>query len=291
MRHIREGVKNIARNGWMTLASILAVTTTLVLVGVFLALVFNLNEMAKSIESDVQISTLIDATAEEDDILELGEEIEQLAGVDTVQFSSNEEELEKLVQSMGDQGSSWELFEQDNPLNHVYIVQAEEPEQTEQIASEIGALSHVQEVNYGEEVVQQLFKFNNYARTIGLGLIVALVLTAVFLISNTIKITIMARSREIGIMKLVGATNGFIRWPFFVEGMILGALGSVVPIAVILAGYYYVENNATELLSFSFVEILPFNPFALQLSLVILIIGVVIGVLGSLNSVRRFLKV
>jgi len=291
MRHVREGFKNIARNGWMTLASILAVTTTLVLVGVFLALVLNLNEMAKNIESDVQISTLIDITAEEEDILELGEEIEQIPGVDMVQFSSNDEELEKLIDSMGDQGSSWELIEQDNPLNHVYIVQAEEPEQTEQIASQIESLNHVQEVNYGEEVVQQLFKFNNYARAIGLGLIVALVLTAVFLISNTIKITIMARSREIRIMKLVGATNGFIRWPFFVEGMLLGALGSIVPIAVILIGYYYVENNAAELLSFSFVELLPFNPFAFQLSLLILIIGVVIGILGSLNSVRRFLKV
>lgn len=291
MRHIREGFKNIIRNGWMTVASILAVTTTLVLVGVFLALVLNLNEMAKNIEGDVQINALIDVTAEEDEIIALGSEIEKISGVDTVQFSSNDEELQKLIDSMGEEGSSWELFEQDNPLNHVYIVQAEVPEQTAQIAAQIESLDYVQEVNYGEQVVQQLFKFNNYARAIGLTLIIALVLTAVFLISNTIKITIMARSEEIGIMKLVGATNGFIRWPFFVEGMLLGALGSIIPIAVILIGYYYVENNATELLSFSFVELLPFYPFALQLSLVILAIGVVIGVLGSVNSVRKFLKV
>lgn len=291
MRHIREGFKNIIRNGWMTVASILAVTTTLVLVGVFLALVLNLNEMAKNIEGDVQINALIDVTAEKDEIIALGSEIEKISGVDTVQFSSNDEELQKLIDSMGEEGSSWELFEQDNPLNHVYIVQAEVPEQTAQIAAQIESLDYVQEVNYGEQVVQQLFKFNNYARAIGLTLIIALVLTAVFLISNTIKITIMARSEEIGIMKLVGATNGFIRWPFFVEGMLLGALGSIIPIAVILIGYYYVENNATELLSFSFVELLPFYPFALQLSLVILAIGVVIGVLGSVNSVRKFLKV
>lgn len=291
MRHIREGFKNIIRNGWMTVASILAVTTTLVLVGVFLALVLNLNEMAKNIEGDVQINALIDVTAEEDEIIALGSEIEKISGVDTVQFSSNDEELQKLIDSMGEEGSSWELVEQDNPLNHVYIVQAEVPEQTAQIAAQIESLDYVQEVNYGEQVVQQLFKFNNYARAIGLTLIIALVLTAVFLISNTIKITIMARSEEIGIMKLVGATNGFIRWPFFVEGMLLGALGSIIPIAVILIGYYYVENNATELLSFSFVELLPFYPFALQLSLVILAIGVVIGVLGSVNSVRKFLKV
>jgi len=291
MRHVREGFKNIVRNGWMTIASVGAVTTTLILVGVFLALVLNLNEMAANIEDDVQINTLIDVTAEEDDIVELGDQIEKIAGVETVHFSSNDEELEKLIDSMGDQGSSWQLFEQDNPLNHVYIVKAEEPEQTEQIAKQIETLDYVQEVNFGEDVVHQLFKFNNYARAIGSVLIIALVLTAVFLISNTIKITIMARSREIGIMKLVGATNGFIRWPFFVEGMLLGALGSIIPILVILIGYYYLENNAAELLSFSFVELLPYNPFALQLSLLILVIGVVIGVLGSVMSVRKFLKV
>lgn len=291
MRHVREGFKNISRNGWMTVASIGAVTTTLLLVGVFLALVLNLNEMAKNIEDDVQINTLIDVTAEEEEILELGDQIEEISGVETVHFSSNDDELQKLVDSMGEQGSSWQLFEQDNPLSHVYIVHAAEPDQTEQIASQIEPLNNVQEVNYGEDVVHQLFEFNNYARAIGLGLIIALVLTAVFLISNTIKITIMARSREIGIMKLVGATNGFIRWPFFVEGMLLGALGSIIPIAVILTGYYYLENNADGLLSFSFVDLLPFNPFALQLSLLILIIGMVIGMLGSLNSVRKFLKI
>lgn len=291
MRHIREGFKNISRNGWMTVASIGAVTTTLLLVGVFLALVLNLNEMAKNIEDDVQINTLIDVTAEEEEILELGDQIEDISGVETVHFSSNNDELQKLIDSMGEQGNSWQLFEQDNPLSHVYIVRAAEPDQTEQIASQIEPLDNVQEVNYGEDVVHQLFEFNNYARAIGLGLIIALVLTAVFLISNTIKITIMARSREIGIMKLVGATNGFIRWPFFVEGMLLGALGSIIPIAVILTGYYYLENNADGLLSFSFVELLPFNPFALQLSLLILIIGMVIGMLGSLNSVRKFLKI
>jgi cell division transport system permease protein len=101
----------------------------------------------------------------------------------------------------------------------------------------------------------------------------------------------MARSREIGIMKLVGATNGFIRWPFFMEGMFLGILGSIIPIAGILAGYYYLENTLSERFSFNFVELLPFNPFAWQLSLIILIIGAGIGMWGSVMSVRKFLKV
>src|SRR5690625_806737 len=112
-----------------------------------------------------------------------------------------------------------------------------------------------------------------------------------FLISNTIKLTIMSRSTEIGIMKLVGATNAFIRWPFFIEGMLLGLLGSMIPVTVILIGYYYVYTNIKDKIKFSFIELLPFNPFAWQLSLVILAIGTLIGIWGSVMSIRKFLKV
>ncbi len=291
LRHVREGSKNIIRNGWMTVASIGAVTTTLILVAVFLALVLNLNEMANNIENDVQINTMIDLTATEDEIIELGGEIETIAGVESVAFSSNDDELQKLIESMGEEGESWKLFEQDNPLNHVYIVRAAVPEDTERIASEVETLNGVDSVVYGQDVVEQLFEFNKYARTIGLALVIALVFTAIFLISNTIKITIIARSTEIGIQKLVGATNGFIRWPFFIEGLLLGVLGSVIPIAVIMGGYYYLDTNFSETISFSFVELLPFDPFAWQLSLMVLAIGAIIGIWGSVMSVRKFLKV
>ncbi|WP_156288332.1 permease-like cell division protein FtsX [Oceanobacillus salinisoli] len=291
LRHIRVGSSNIIRNGWMTVASVGAVTTTLILVAVFLALMLNLNEMAKNIEDDVEIQTLIDLTADEEDVQNLGEQIEQISGVDTVLFSSNDDELNKLIEGMGEEGEAWKLLEQDNPLNHAFIVRAENPQDTEAIANQIEKFNHVDKVVFGQDVVEQLFKFNNYARMIGLALIIALVFTAIFLISNTIKITIMARSREIGIMKLVGATNWFIRWPFFVEGMLLGVLGSVIPIALIMVGYYYLDTTFSGTLSFSFVEILPYYPFAWQLSLMILAIGAVIGIWGSVMSIRKFLRV
>jgi len=292
LRHIREGMKNIFRNGWMTFASIAAVTTTLILVAVFLALVLNLDQMARNIEQDVQISTLIELTADEDQIVELGEEIEQIDGVAEVQFSSNDNELESLIDSMGDDGQAWVMLEQDNPLNHVYIVEADIPEETEAIANQISELDSVEDVLYGQEVVDRLFQFNNYARAIGMGLIIALVFTAIFLISNTIKITIIARSTEIGIQKLVGATNSFIRWPFFVEGALLGILGSITPMAVIVGGYYYIYHNLPGITNtFRFIDLLPFNPFAWQLSGMVLLIGAVIGVWGSVMSVRKFLKV
>ena len=291
LRHMNGGSRNIVRNGWMTIASIGAVTTTLILVAVFLAVMLNLNEMAKNIEDDVEINTLIERTATEEEVLDLGDQLEKINGVDTVTFSSNDDELEKFIESMGEEGKAWEMFEQDNPLNHVYIVQAKNPQETEKIATEIEKLSHVDKVVYGQDVVKDLFEFNNYARTIGLVLIIGLVFTAIFLISNTIKITIMARSKEIGIMKLVGATNGFIRWPFFIEGLLLGVLGSIIPILIILFGYSYLESLLVDAVNFNFVEILPFNPFAWQLSLIILSIGAVIGIWGSVMSIRKFLKV
>ena len=290
-RHFREGAKNIVRNGWMMIASVGAVTTTLLLVGAFLALMLNINEMAVQVEEDVEIKALIDLTADDETVTQLGEQIKQLDDVESVTFSSKDEELENLIEGMGEEGEAWQMFEQDNPLNHAYIVKTEHPEDTANVAEEIDSMEYIHEVNYGKEVVERLFNFNKYARNIGLILIAGLVLTAVFLISNTIKLTIMARSREIGIMKLVGATNGFIRWPFFVEGMLLGVLGSIIPITVLIVGYYFIYQNVSGQVTYNFVKLLPFNPFVWQLSLIILIIGIFIGIWGSVMSVRKFLKV
>lgn len=290
-RHIREGFKNIYRNGWMTVASIGAVTMTLILVGVFLALILNLNQMASKIEEDVEMKVFIDLTADEEDIKVLGKEIEAMSDVDSVRFSSNVDELHDLVEGMGEEGQAWLLLEEDNPLNHAYIVRAKDPKETESIASKIETFNHVEQVKFGKDVVQQLFKFNTYARNIGIILVIGLLLTAIFLISNTIKLTIMARSTEISIMKLVGATNGFIRWPFFIEGMLLGVLGAIIPISIIMIGYFFLDKNLSTQTTFSFIELMPYNPFAWQLSLLLLVLGILIGIWGTVMSVRKFLKV
>ncbi|MEQ6388795.1 permease-like cell division protein FtsX [Bacillaceae bacterium S4-13-58] len=288
-RHFREGAKSVWRNGWMTVASVGAVTTTLLLVSFFLAIMLNLNEVANNLEEDVEIRALIELTADQAQIEALGKQIERIPEVSSVVFSSKDQELQNLIASLDD--DVWKLYEQDNPLNHAYIVKTKDPLETINVAKEIETFNNVFQVNYGQDVVQNLFTFNNYARSVGIALIVALILTATFLISNTIKITIMARSREIGIMKLVGATNWFIRWPFFVEGMLLGVLGSVLPVVGLLVGYNYLVENSSIFTKYKFIELLPFNPFAWQLSLMIVLIGAIIGIWGSVMSVRKFLKV
>jgi len=291
-RHVKEGLKSSWRNSWMTLASVGAVTTTLLLVSVFLALMMNLNHVAQNIEEDVLIKVLIDVTATDDEVEELGESIESLSKVETVEFSSRDQELRELIESLGEEGDVFSTYGDDeNPLNHAYIVKTVEPKETIQIAEEIEAMNRVEKVNYGQDVVENIFMFNSYARNIGLILIVALLFTAIFLISNTIKITIIARRREIEIMKLVGATNWFIRWPFFIEGLLLGILGSIIPIALIFTGYYFLDQNSAMINQFEFISILPFHPFVWQLSGIVILIGAVIGVWGSIMSVRKFLKV
>jgi cell division transport system permease protein len=290
IRHLREGTKSLGRNSWMTFASISAVTITLLLVGVFLILMLNLNNFASSVEGDVEIRVHIDLTAKEEEKQALKAKIEALPKVAAVQYSSKDKELENLIKSLGDEGQAFKLFEQQNPLNDVYIVKTKQPEDIIAVAKQIEEYPYAAKVKYGEKQVQKLFKVINVSRNIGLALIVGLVFTAMFLISNTIKITIVARRTEIEIMRLVGATNSFIRWPFFVEGLFLGVLGSIVPIIVLISSYNYLFANVEPKLDDSFFTLLPTFPLTIQVSLWLVLIGACIGMWGTMISVRKFLQ-
>jgi len=159
------------------------------------------------------------------------------------------------------------------------------------VAKQIEKSTFVAKVKYGQGKVEKLFKFIKASRNVGVVLIIGLFFTAIFLISNTIKITIIARRREIKIMRLVGATNTFIRWPFFLEGLWLGVLGSILPIILISIAYYRAYDYVTPYLEGTFIKILPIDPFIYQVSGILILMGALIGVWGSLMSVRKFLKV
>jgi cell division transport system permease protein len=290
-RHARESFKSIARNGWMTFASVSAVTVTLILVGVFFVIMMNLNKVATTIEEDVQIRIHIDVAANKQDQQNLKSQIALIPEVRSVKFSPKEQELKDLIKSLGEEGKSFKLFEQDNPLNDVFIVKTKNPTDTMKAAKKIQKLNYVSKVRYGQGKVEKLFKFIKASRNVGVVLIFGLFFTAVFLISNTIKITIIARRREIKIMRLVGATNNFIRWPFFLEGLWLGILGSILPIVLISIAYNSAYDYLAPKLAGNFMQILPYNPFMYQVAGILMLMGAVIGVWGSVMSVRKFLKV
>ncbi|PEA52772.1 cell division protein FtsX [Bacillus pseudomycoides] len=290
-RHLREGIKNLSRNGWMTFASVSAVTVTLLLVGVFLTAIMNMNHVATKVEQDVEIRVHIDPAAKKEDQKKLKEDISKISKVESVKYSSKDEELKKLIKSLGDSGKTFELFEQDNPLKDVYVVKAKEPTDTASIAKKIAKMQFVNKVQYGQGEVEKLFETVKTGRNIGILLIAGLLFTAMFLISNTIKITIYARSTEIEIMKLVGATNWFIRWPFLLEGLFLGVLGSIIPIIMILISYNSIQAMFNEKFAGTIFELLPYSPFVFELSGLLMLIGALIGMWGSVMSIRRFLKI
>ena len=290
-RHFKEGAKNIGRNGWMTFASVSAVTVTLLILGVFLLLAMNVNYMAKLVENQVEVVVSLDLKVNDDQVKTIENQIRNTEGVKSLTFISKEEGLSKLKERFGQDADLLEGLEKDNPLNDTFVVQATNPRNTEAVAKKIETIEMVEGVDYGKTTITNLFKITDWIRNIGLAFIIGLAFTAMFLISNTIKITIFSRRREIQIMKLVGATNWFIRWPFFVEGLLLGIMGSIVPIILLIVGYGYLLDQLNLNLSISFIKFLPLYPLAYQVSALLVGIGAFIGVWGSMMSIRRFLKI
>lgn len=290
-RHVREGVKNLGRNGWMTFASISAVTITLLILGVFLILALNVNYFAKTIENQVEIRVFLDVLADKPAIDQVEDEIRKLPRVNTITFISKEEGLKQFKESLGEKAYLFEGLEKENPLPDSFVVKTKLPQDTSAVAKQIEKIQYVSGVNYGAGTVEKLFTATETVRNVGIAFIVGLSFTAMFLIANTIKLTIVARRREIEIMKLVGATNWFIRWPFFVEGLLMGVFGALVPIVLLATGYYYLLSAMSTNLSLALFKLLPLFPLVNQVALALLAIGAFIGIWGSLVSVRRFLRV
>lgn len=287
-RHVRESLKSLRRNSWMTFASVSAVTVTLLLVGVFIVIMMNLNQLAENLENDVEIKVVADPIADESAVKALQKKITSTEGVLEVVFSSKDQELTNLIESLGPELS---LYKQSNPLGDALFVKAKDPQQTAKIAKKIGTYDTVDKVEYGEGKIEKLFKVLNTSRNVGLVLILALLFTAMFLISNTIRITIVARGREIEIMKLVGATNNFVRIPFLLEGIWLGILGAIIPMLIISIVYYNLYEYWEPKLQGELFQLLNTMPFVFQLNGLMLFMGIFIGVWGSFMSVRKFLKV
>ncbi|HEU5139242.1 MAG TPA: permease-like cell division protein FtsX [Bacillales bacterium] len=295
-RHGKEGLKNLGRNGWMTFASVSSVTVALLLVGFFMALMLNLNFISTQIKGDVAVKAYIQRTATDDQIDQLKEEIQSLPLVATVEFIPKEQGLENLIDSMSHGGEDAPVLadlRDENPLPDSFKIKGKTPEDAITIKKAVEGMDFVTKAKYGDGkgTIKNLFNVTDTARNVGLALIIGLLFTTVFLIGNTIKLTIVSRRREIEIMKLVGATNGFIRLPFFVEGLLLGVLGSVLPIALLIIAYRAFYDIFYQNYEMTFIELIPLNPTIYYLCGGVLLIGALIGVWGSVTSVRKFLKV
>jgi len=298
LRHLREGAKNVFRNGWMSVASVTSIIVSLFILGVFMLLVLNVNSFADAADSQVEISAYLNSDVDQATREKLQNDIGSMAEVSRVTLIPKAEGLKDFKKKMGDEMKDLleGYDEKTNPIPDTLKIEVVEPTTVPYVASKISALSDqyqndpIYKVRYGQGTIEKLFKITKAIRNIGFAFVGGLALMAMFLISNTIRVTILARRREIGIMKLVGATNMFIRWPFFVEGALIGFVGSTITVALLFVGYNQLVDSVKADITLAF-RLIPVGEIGLQVGGLLLGLGLLIGIWGSTMSIRKFLKV
>ena len=286
---IKETYKSIRRNGFMSFASISTVAVSLLVLGMFLMIFLNTNNLAQYLESQVQVSVYMQDSATDKELAAVKEKLTKMPGVVKVTQVSKQQALERFKKRLGDQKQLLNSLGKDNPFPNSFEVQVDSPERIKVLTPQLGQLPKVETAKFGQEVVEHLFQLTKILRFGGILLVVFLAMATLFIISNTIRLTVFARRKEVIIMKYVGATDWFIRWPFLLEGMTLGFFGAVV--AFILINSIYSSLLERIHATLAFLPLLPTSPLLLYVDLFLLVAGTGIGALGSYISLRKFLRV
>ena len=289
---IEEAFKSVFRNASLSIASISCIAITLVLVAVSVILSYNVNSFTSDIEKDVTIVAFLDKEVTREQINEIQTQISNLDNIASIEFESKQQLIDEMKEENADLENILNQYDEEtNPLQDTYLVKVENIEEIGKTAGEIEALEGVSIVKYGEGMVEDLVNVFDVVKNITYIVVIGLVLVTAFLISNTIKITIQTRKREIEIMRLVGASNAFIKLPFFFEGLLLGALGSIIPIIACCYGYMYLYERFGGQLFTPIIKLVNPDLIILNIILFVIVIGVVVGALGSYRAVRRYLKI
>lgn len=291
-RSIRDAFKSVFRNFSLSLASISCITITLIIVAISIIVTFNVQSFTREMEKDLTIVVFLDADTTEDEINYIRERLEKMTNVESLTYQSKaaiKEEMSKESDVFNEVMSTWD--DEDNPLKDTFQVKVKDVEKISDTAKKIGRIDKVSTVRYGEGMVDNLISAFEAAQKISYGMVIALILVTVFLIINTIKLTIFSRKREISIMRLVGASNFTIKTPFIVEGMVLGLFGSIIPILIICFGYIALYNHFDGYLYSRMITLIEPEPFIYMVSGIVLVIGIIVGMIGSASAVRKYLKI
>lgn len=290
IRSIRDSFKSVFRNFSLSIASILCTTITLILVAIAIVITVNVNYITSDLEEELTIVVYADADTSDERLEQIEEEINNMIAVANVEAKSKEEwRLE--MQSYSDTLNTTLEYLEENPLLDSFIVTVENVDDLRPVALEIREMDNIESANYGEGMVEDIISVFDIIQTVTIVMVIALIVVTAFLISNTIKLTIFSRRSEIEIMRLVGSSNTSVKLPFVFEGFLLGVLGSIIPIIVMIYGYIIMYEQISASSSFSIIELVRPMPFVLLTSLVLLLIGSVVGMFGSARAVRKYLKI
>ncbi len=292
---IGEGFSNVFKNKKSTGASLMIMCATMIIFGIFLILGENINHFVSQVESQQGIEVFIKNEATQEQIDELGEKIRDIDGVGTVEFRSKEENLEQMKERFGDKQDLLEGYEGDNNIfSASYIVTLTDLTKSQAVQNQINTYRDVvKKITSKDEVITTLINLANGIKIVTGVILLLLIIISIFIIANTIKLTVHARRKEISIMKYVGATNGFIRWPFIVEGMIIGVLASIISIVIVGGAYTFIADKlvSSQFMQLINMNLISFSDMFSSIIFVYMLLGIGIGVLGSVISMRKYLKV
>lgn len=293
-RSIRDSIKSVFRNFSLSLASISCITITLLVVAISIVLSYNVNNFTNIIEKNVTMVVFLDMDVDQDKVNSIQEDIKNIDYVDkkSVKFIDKMSIANDMMETSDVLKSVMEDYTREtSPIQDTFQLKVTDINKIDKVAKLIKKIDGVDLVKYGEEMVKKLVKAFDVVRKGCIYIVIALVLVTAFLIANTIKITIFSRRKEIEIMRLVGASNINIKIPFMLEGLFLGMLGAIIPILVTIIGYNKLYDHFDGVLFSKFIKLIKPEPFVYLISLTLLGIGMLVGMLGSVRAVRKYLKI
>ena len=292
LKNIRDGLKNIVRNFSLSLASISCITVTLLIVAVAIVGSLNVENFTNVIRDDFTIVVYMNNDTTEEQGEEIKNKIEDLSNIESITFDSKKDIAENMKSEseiFNTIISSWS--ESENPLYDTYLVKVKDSDKISNTAQKIEKFDGVAMVRYGEGMIESLLSIFDIVEKILIVIVVSLIVVTAFLIVNTIKITIFSRQEEIEIKRLVGASNLSIKQPFVIEGLFIGLIGSIIPILVTIYGYSTLYEKTGGVLFSKFIELVEPFPFVFVISFVLIVIGVIVGMIGSSRAVKKYLKI
>lgn len=287
-----EGFRNVFHNKKSSGASLAIMCATMLIFGLFFMIIENLNNAVETLETQQGIQVFIQKTATDAQMEQIGEQIQAIDGVNKVTFVSKEDALNQTKEKLKDKQALIAGWDESNPFKASYLVTLTDLKLSSQVQDEIKKIDNIDSIQSRDETINGLVAIANGVRIVSAAILTLLVLISIFIIGNTIKLTVHARRKEISIMKYVGATDSFIRWPFVIEGIIIGIVAALLSILVLGIAYSLITNAAANsIISTMGIKLLSFTDMTTLLVIVYMVLGIGIGALGSSISMRKYLQV
>lgn len=289
---LSEGFRNVFKNKKSTISCLGVMCATMLIFGLFFTLGKNINSAVKNLEQEQGMQVFMEYEATEEEISKLKDDLNKIQGINSVTFVSKEESYNTMKERLGKNEKAMSGFGPER-FSVSYIVTLTDLNLNNQVYNEINALEGVRTIQNKRETIETLSKIGDTIQIVTFTMFAILILISLFIISNTIKLTVHSRRKEISIMKYVGATNGFIRTPFMIEGVIIGLISGIISILVVGGGYNYIANalaNSETWQKLS-INLLSFKEMFAQIVLVYILLGVGIGIVGSSISMKKYLEV